>query len=131
MQLLKSSIMTLMLLWLPLSSVLAEDASATDGPELQEAPADQDASADEVEDDTPDIETETTVDYTEAITGLKVGGDLRPIYNYFGIVGGDGVSSADLLPAGHNELRVFDCGPVQRSAMRPKRLLRRPHRLIL
>ena len=97
MQVLKSSVMMLVLLWLPLSSVLAQDPSATDGPELQNASVDgvEDDTPDEVEDDTPDIETETTVGYTEAKTGLKVAGDLRPIYDYFDIEGRDGVSLSD------------------------------------
>ncbi len=44
----------------------------------------------ENDDDTPEIETETTVDYTQAKTGLKFDGDLRLFFNYFDREGRDG-----------------------------------------
>lgn len=49
----------------------------------------------ESQDDTPEIDTETTVDYTEAKTGLKVDGDLRLIFNRYDREGRDGVDLTD------------------------------------
>ena len=49
----------------------------------------------EIDNDTPDIETETTVDYTEALAGLKIDGDIRPIYDDFTIDDRDGASLSE------------------------------------
>lgn len=63
----------------------------------------------ESEDDTPTIDTETTVDYTQAKTGLKVDGDLRLIFDYFDREGRDGVDATDDVFGFRARLR-FDWG---------------------
>jgi len=79
----------IILFYMPVGSVLADDSSAAGGGELQIE------DTDENDDDTPDVETETTVDYTEAKAGLKSDGDLRPIYDYFDVESRDGSSLND------------------------------------
>lgn len=69
----------LILFCLPMGSVMADDSSAPGGAELQIEDTDENV------DHTPDVDSENTVDYTQAKTGLKSDGDLRPIYNYFDV----------------------------------------------
>lgn len=73
----------LMLLGLPLGSLLAVGAE----PQGQDLDTDQD--------DTPEVETETTVDYTEDRKGLRVDGDLRTIFDYSDLEDRDGLSSSN------------------------------------
>jgi hypothetical protein len=72
-----------------MGSVMADDSSAPGGAELQIEDTDENV------DDTPDIESETTVDYTQAMAGPKSDGDLRLIYNYFDVENRDGRSLND------------------------------------
>ena len=60
----------------------------------------------ENDDDTPEIETETTVDYTQAKTGLKFDGDLRLFFNYFDREGRDGVGVSDDVLGFRQRIRV-------------------------
>jgi len=49
----------------------------------------------EEDDDTLEIDTETTVDYTEAETGFKFDGDFRVIYDYFDVTFNDSTTLRD------------------------------------
>jgi hypothetical protein len=44
----------------------------------------------EEDDDTPNVETDTTLDITEERKGLKLDGDLRPIFDYYKLSDRDG-----------------------------------------
>ncbi len=84
--------MVLLLLWLPLSSVVADELPAseaidTDGYDAEDIDAD--------EDDTADYDVETTVDITDAKEGVLIDGDARPIVDYFNVDGRDGASLSD------------------------------------
>ncbi len=87
----------LILLCLPLAAALADESADNLSVDLTvdgggDAAEEIDA---EEDDDTPVIETETTVDYTEAKTGFKVDGDFRAIYDYFDITRRDGSTLRD------------------------------------
>ncbi len=57
-------------------------------------------------DDTPDIDTETTVDDTEDVKGLKITGDIRALLNHIDTDGRDGESSSDSSVGGRIRLRA-------------------------
>ena len=92
----------LLLFLKPLTAVLADETGNgeidDDTPDIETetivVPADE-TSNDEVDDDTPDVETETTVDYTEALVGLKIDGDIRPMYDDCTIDDRDGASLSE------------------------------------
>ena len=84
----------LTLLCLPLVGALADTATDNASPEDGPAEPEEEVIAEE-DDDTQEIDTETTVDYTEAKTGFKNDGDLRLIYDYFDITGRNGETLQD------------------------------------
>jgi hypothetical protein len=75
------------LLALPLTGTVAGDAPEEAGTEE----AEEEVIAEE-DDDTLEINTEATVNYTEAETGFKFDGDFRAIYDYFDITFSDATS---------------------------------------
>jgi hypothetical protein len=72
------------LLALPLTGTVAGDAPEEAGTEE----AEEEIIAEE-DDDTLEIDTEATVNYTEAVTGFKFDGDFRAIYDYFDVTFSD------------------------------------------
>ena len=82
-----------MLLWLScLPLVVAQEAEeANDEEPEQTAPLPRD----EDDDDTPEVETESTIDGVEAKRGWRFAGDLRPIYDYFDLEARDGGTVSD------------------------------------
>ncbi len=93
------TVMVLLLLWLPLGSVLADELPATNGAEPPSEAIDADEydaeDVDEDDDDTADYDVETTIDYTESSEGLASDGDLRAIVDYFDRDTRDGGSVSD------------------------------------
>jgi hypothetical protein len=87
----------LILLWLPLGSALADDAPISDVKEIAANAAKDSAekAVDKNDDDTADVDTETTVDREVARRGLKIDGDLRPIFNAYDRDRRDGTSKSD------------------------------------
>lgn len=85
------------LLWLSSGGVLADDAPTTDVAELQTDDAEKSVGAgvEKNDDDTAEVDTETTVDREIAQRGLKIDGDLRPIFNYYDRDDRDGTSAND------------------------------------
>ena len=87
----------IILLWLPLGGVLADDAPTTDVAEFPTDVAEErvEQNVDKNDDDTAEVDTDTTVDREIAKRGLKIDGDLRPIFNYYDRDNGDGTSASD------------------------------------
>lgn len=77
----------------------AADASAEEEaiecPEPEEGEEVECVMTAEEDDDTLEIETESTVDNTEAEIGLMTEGDFRPIYDFFDIDARDGTTESD------------------------------------
>lgn len=74
------------MLWLLIGATATSIASASEAARQTDSP--------DANDDTEDIETETTSDST-AGKGLEITGDLRPIYDYFDLEGRDGESESE------------------------------------
>ena len=81
----------LTLLWSLPTSVVAQEAAVTQDDTQSQTASPQDKNSreeslqappkqDEDSDDTPDVDTESTIDRGEERRGLKIDGDLRPIY---------------------------------------------------
>jgi hypothetical protein len=87
----------LVLLWLPYGGALADDAPATDGAEISpDVPKERvEMNVETNDDDTAEIDTETTVDRDTARRGLKIDGDLRPIFNAYDLDRRNGTSKSD------------------------------------
>lgn len=81
-----------MLLWFSGTTVIAEETSGTNGG----VPSETELGLQEEEsDDTPDVETDSTIDTAEARVGLRFFGDLRPIIRYDDLDRRNGTSSSD------------------------------------
>jgi hypothetical protein len=66
-------------------------SSSQEGPDWSDAETLGDKEEDEVvDDDTAEVDTESTTDYTKSRKGVKINGDLRPIYDYFEVDTRDG-----------------------------------------
>jgi hypothetical protein len=89
----------LTLLSLPLGGVLADDASSGDAGETTADVAEERAgmNVQKNDDDTAEVDTDTTVDRDVAKRGLTVDGDLRPIYNVYDRDRRDGTTRSDEL----------------------------------
>ena len=95
----------LALLWSLPTSVVAQEAAVTQDDTQSQTASPQDKNSreeslqappkqDEDSDDTPDVDAESTIDRGEERRGLKIDGDLRPIYDYLDRSGRDGVSQS-------------------------------------
>ena len=90
-------VLILILLWLPLGGVLADDAPTTDVAETTADVAKERAemNVEKNDDDTAEVDTDTTVDREVKRRGLTVDGDLRPIYNAYDLERRNGTSKSD------------------------------------
>ena len=90
-------ILILILLWLPLGGVLADDAPTTDVAETTADVAEERAemNVEKNDDDTAEVDTDTTVDRKVTRRGLTVDGDLRPIFNAYDRDRRNGTSKSD------------------------------------
>ena len=90
-------VLILILLWLPLGGVLADDAPTTDVAETTTGVAEERAemNVEKNDDDTAEVDTDTTVDREVKRRGLTVDGDLRPIYNAYDRERRNGTSKSD------------------------------------
>ena len=90
-------VLILILLWLPLGGVLADDAPTTDVAETTADVAKERAemNVEKNDDDTAEVDTDTTVDREVTRRGLTIDGDLRPIYNAYDRERRNGTSRSD------------------------------------
>jgi len=87
----------LILLWLPLGGVLADDARPSDvAATTADVPGERaEMNVETNDDDTAEVDTDTTVDREVAKRGLKINGDLRPIFNAYDRDRRNGTSNSD------------------------------------